>query len=68
MDRGVNPFHAFYRIAGKKEKRNNAVEHSPDGISALTEIERRRKFTLFDAEFKYIFYNIDGFIRCFVRF
>jgi len=43
-------------------ERNDSIQHPPDGIPALTEIERRGKLTLFDAVFEDMFDDIDGFV------
>jgi hypothetical protein len=51
--------------ACKKVERDDSVQHPPDGIPILTQIECRGKFTLLDTVFEYLFDNVDGLIGSF---
>lgn len=62
LDGTVDHLCPFGLDAGKEMEGDDAVEHSPDGISVLTEIECRGKFPLFDAVFEDLFDNVDGFV------
>jgi len=62
LDGAVNDLCPFILNAGKKMEGDDSVQHPPDGIPVLTEIERRGKLTPFDTVFEDLFDDADGLV------
>jgi hypothetical protein len=62
LDGAVNDFRPFILNAREEVERYDSVQHPPEGIPVLTEIERCGKLAPFDTVFKDLFDDVDGFI------
>jgi hypothetical protein len=62
FDGAVNDLYSFILNAGKEMERNDSVQHPPDGIPVLTEIERRGKLAPFDTVFENLFDDANGLV------